>query len=82
MYHDERGLIGESYMSINRMLMLFDETSDDTRQQQQCFQTITEDIPRLWHERYCHLNHRGIRGGFAGPPPPLPPPTCGSANFF
>lgn len=60
-FHDEKGLIAESRMSSNRMFVVFDQTKDDTFRHQQCLQTTAEDIPRLWHERYGHLNHRGMK---------------------
>lgn len=58
-FHDERGLIALSKMSSNRMFMLFDQTEDSS--QQRCMQTTTEDTPKLWHERYGHLSHTGMR---------------------
>lgn len=61
LYHDDRGLIVESKMSMNRMFMLFDQTDDGRRSKQQCFQTKIEEAPMLWHERYGHLSHRGMQ---------------------
>lgn len=60
-YHDERGLLAESKMSINRLFILIDQTSDAERSKQRCFQTVTEEVPKLWHERYGHLSHRGMK---------------------
>lgn len=60
-YHDERGLLAESKMSINRMFILTYQTSEAERSKQHCFQTVTEDMPKLWHERYGHLSHRGMK---------------------
>ena len=60
-YHDERGLLIESKMSANRLFMLIDQTNDTERSKQHCFQTIAEDVPKLWHERYGHLSHRGMK---------------------
>lgn len=59
-YHDDKGLVAESKMSLNRMFALFDQTSGAARQQQ-CFQMSSEDVSRLWHERYGHLSHRGLK---------------------
>ena len=41
--------------------MLIDQTSDAERSKQHCFQTVAEDVPKLWHERYGHLSHRGMK---------------------
>lgn len=60
-YHDDRGLLVESKMSANRLFMLIDQTSDAERSKQHCFQTVAEDVPKLWHERYGHLSHRGMK---------------------
>lgn len=61
-YHDGKGLIAESRMSLNRMFMLIDQTDEEAKpRQQQCLQTTSEDIPKLWHERYGHLSHRGMK---------------------
>lgn len=61
-YHDERGLLAESKMSTNQMFILFDETSNEARpQQQQCLQTVSENMTKLWHERYGHLSYSGMR---------------------
>ncbi|KAG7547302.1 Reverse transcriptase RNA-dependent DNA polymerase [Arabidopsis suecica] len=50
-------------LSGDRMFLLFDETSDEDREwkQQCCLQTTSEDTPKLWHERYGHLSHRGMK---------------------
>lgn len=61
-FHEEKGLIAESKMSMNILFLLIDQTSDEERsRQQQCLQVITEDTPRLWHEQYRHLSHRGMK---------------------
>ncbi|KAG7550979.1 GAG-pre-integrase domain [Arabidopsis thaliana x Arabidopsis arenosa] len=62
-YHEEKGLLAESKMSMNRMFLLIDQTRDEDRAQcqQQCLQTTSDDLPKLWHERYGHLSHRGIK---------------------
>lgn len=61
--HEEKGLIVETKMSLNRMFLLIDETSDAVRaRNQQCLKIATEeDMPKLWHERFGHLSHRGMR---------------------
>ena len=60
-YHEEKGLITESRMSVNRMFVLIDQTDEAERGKQQCLLTTTEDMSRLWHERYGHLSHRGMK---------------------
>ncbi|KAL0844254.1 hypothetical protein Bca101_017500 [Brassica carinata] len=59
-YHDEKGLIAESKMSRNRMFMLHDQSGDGVKQQR-CLQTVAEDVPKLWHERYGHLSYTGMK---------------------
>lgn len=62
LFHEERGLIAESKMSLNRMFLLIDQTSGEERsKQEQCLQIVTEDTPKLWHGRYGHLSHRGMK---------------------
>ncbi|CAA7062104.1 unnamed protein product [Microthlaspi erraticum] len=61
-YHDDKGLIAESKMSINILFMLIDEgNGEGETRHQQCLQSISEDLPKLWHERYGHLSHRGMK---------------------
>lgn len=61
-YHEERGLIAERKMRSNRMLMLYDQTDEDTKpRQQRCLQITSEGMPKLWHERYGHISHRGMQ---------------------
>lgn len=61
-YHEERGLIAESRMSSNRMFALADQgRGDSNSSEQRCLKTTSEDVPKLWHERYGHLSHRGIK---------------------
>lgn len=62
MYHEERGLIAESNMSQNRMFILFDEADDKSRlEHQRCLQIASEEMPKIWHERYEHLSHQGMK---------------------
>lgn len=50
-------------MSQNKMFLLFDQTSDEGRGQcqQQCLKTTSEDTTKIWHERYGHLSHHGMK---------------------
>lgn len=49
-------------MNANRMFMLIDQGKDAAEtSERRCLQTTTDDMARLWHERYGHLSHRGMR---------------------
>lgn len=49
-------------MSSNRMFVLVDQgKSDSSSSEQRCLKTASEDVSKLWHERYGHLSHRGMR---------------------
>lgn len=61
-YHEEKGLIAESMMRPNRTFILFDQSDEGARpREQRCLQITTEEMPKLWHERYGHISHRGMR---------------------
>lgn len=61
-FHDEKGLLAESKMSSNRMFMLFDQTVHKGEpSQEHCLQATGENMSKLWHERYGHLGHSGIK---------------------
>lgn len=60
-YHDERGMIAESKMSMNRMFMLIDQSDEKKPNDQRCLQLVSEEVGKLWHERYGHLIHRGMK---------------------
>lgn len=42
--------------------MLFDQTDGDTKpRQQRCLQMTSENISKLWHERYGHISHSRMK---------------------
>ena len=57
-YHPERGLIWETSMAANRMFIILAHTQP---QEQKCFNTVAEDQPQLWHQRYGHLSWHGLK---------------------
>jgi len=56
LYHKEKGLIVLSRMASNRLFAInvVPVTSS-------CLQTSTEKTTKLWHQRYGHLNVRGLK---------------------
>jgi RNase H-fold protein (predicted Holliday junction resolvase) len=59
-YHPNKGLIAETSMSANRMFILFNKTSSITTPVEECLHTSSE-LTYLWHQRYGHLNHKGLK---------------------
>lgn len=57
-YHPQKGLIIQTNMTANRMFVLLAKAQ---LKQSSCFNTITEDVAHLWHCRYGHLSHKGLR---------------------
>lgn len=57
-YHPERGLIIQAKMTTNRMFVL---TAASQSKKPACFHTTTPDLSNLWHCRYGHLSHRGLK---------------------
>lgn len=57
-YHSKRGLIMQSQMTANRMFVIFAKV---TTQDQVCFKSTFEDKTELWHRRFSHLSHKGLR---------------------
>ncbi|KAB2626152.1 hypothetical protein D8674_017812 [Pyrus ussuriensis x Pyrus communis] len=61
-YHPTKGLIIQTEMSRNRMFILRAQTLVSTNvQPARCLHTSTQDLPYLWHRRYGHLTHKGLR---------------------
>ncbi|GAU32260.1 hypothetical protein TSUD_53880 [Trifolium subterraneum] len=56
-YHDEKGLIMTSHMSMNRMYVI---KAPVVIPQSQCFKITKNDEDTLWHKRYGHLSFKGI----------------------
>ncbi|KAL8106255.1 hypothetical protein AgCh_029879 [Apium graveolens] len=57
-YHPSRGLILETNMTTNRMFVL---SSQSQVKKEACFQVTTTNLSQLWHCRYAHLSHKGLR---------------------
>lgn len=57
-YHPERGLIIQTNMTTNRMFVLLAKSQ---AKKASCFHTTSEDLSHLWHCRYGHLSHKGLR---------------------
>nr|DAD43144.1 TPA_asm: hypothetical protein HUJ06_001374 [Nelumbo nucifera] len=57
-YHPEKGLIIQAEMSANRMFTLLVASQP---KKPTCFHTATQDLSHLWHYRYEHLSHKGLR---------------------
>lgn len=59
-YHPSRGLITRTSMSANRMFILFHKSSNHAAHTGECLH-ISPDLTYLWHQRYGHLSHKGLR---------------------
>lgn len=59
-YHPEKGLLVESKMSMNRMFIL-PARSSPAMQSENCLLLSSVNQSQLWHERYGHLNYRGLK---------------------
>lgn len=57
-YHPEKGLIIQTEMTANRMFVLLTMSLPP---KPVCFNTTIEDLANLWHRRYDHLSHKGLR---------------------
>jgi hypothetical protein len=59
-YHPDKGLIAYTNMSANRMFILFNKSSNTTTHVEECLHTSSE-LTYLWHQRYGHLNYKGLK---------------------
>jgi transposase InsO family protein len=57
-YHPTKGLFIQTAMSANRMFILLAVSQPN---KPTCFYTATQDLSHLWHCRYGHLSHKGLR---------------------
>lgn len=57
-YHPEKGLIIQIEMTTNKMFVLL---ANSQSMKDSCFHTTTSDLSHLWHYRYGHLSHKGLR---------------------
>lgn len=57
-YHPERGLIIQTTMTTNRMFVIVANT-----QEEKCFHSSVQkqDLANLWHCRFAHLSHKGLK---------------------
>ncbi|GJU99983.1 putative RNA-directed DNA polymerase [Tanacetum coccineum] len=76
-FHHDKGLIFQSYMSTNRMFPISEEINVFTEHKTDgCMYTSDEDNARLWHERMGHLSKTSMetlhRKGMVRDLPPFP----------
>lgn len=75
-YHPVRGLIIQTKMTANRMFVLLARAQV---KEASCFHAPAQDLSHLWHCRYGHLSHKGLRTlqykKMVRGLPPLPTPT-------
>lgn len=57
-YHPNRGLIIQTNMTANRMFILLAKSQ---AKKANCFHTTAQDLSHLWHRRYGHISHKGLR---------------------
>jgi len=57
-YHPVRGLIIQTRMTVNKMFVLI---AKDQVKDVSCSHTQAQDVSHLWHYRYGHLSHKGLR---------------------
>jgi hypothetical protein len=57
-YHPGRGLIIQINMTANRMFILL---ANSQAKKATYFHTTAQDLSHLWHCRYDHLSHKGLR---------------------
>ncbi|CAA7019223.1 unnamed protein product [Microthlaspi erraticum] len=57
-YHQQKGLILETQMTINRMFLVYAMKRPISGS---CFKLEEEDLENLWHRRFGHLNNKSIQ---------------------
>ena len=57
-YHLDKGLIIQTNMTANRMLILIDNMQE---KKAACFHTSSQDLSHLWRCRYGRLSHKGLK---------------------
>lgn len=57
-YHSQRGLIVETQMTSNRMLLVYAKKKPVP---ESCFKMEDEDLESLWHRRFGHLNNKSLQ---------------------
>lgn len=53
-------MVARIKISVNRMFILFHKSSDHTVDIEECHH-ISSDLTYLWHQRYGHLNYKGLK---------------------
>lgn len=61
-YHDTEGLIIRTMISANRMFVLMASIAivDTNISKAACLNVTSENITSLWHQRFGHLNMKGL----------------------
>ena len=57
-YHPEKGIIIQTTMTANRMFIVLAKSQPEKNL---CFYSTTSDLTHLWHCRFGHLSHKGLR---------------------
>lgn len=57
-YHKKRRFIMQTHMTVNRMFVLLTHM---TPQSSTCFKVATEDITKLWYQRFGHLSYKNLQ---------------------
>lgn len=57
-FHNQRGLIVETQMTINRMFLVYAKKKPIP---ENCLKMEDEDLCSLWHRRFGHLNNKSIQ---------------------
>ena len=65
-YHPTKGLIIQTDITTNRMFIILSKSPATNLQMQQteggvCMQATSQNLAQLWHQRYDHISHKGIR---------------------
>ncbi|GAA0161961.1 hypothetical protein LIER_18157 [Lithospermum erythrorhizon] len=60
-YHSTKGEIIQAKMSTNRMFTITSEVQHCEKKEENCLQASTEELTKLWHQRYGHLSFKGLR---------------------
>ena len=65
MFHDQKGMLLETYMKTNRMFVIHAEHKNDKRvSEERCLKASEsgkENDIELWHRRFGHLNSKSLQ---------------------
>ncbi|GAA0187368.1 hypothetical protein LIER_34656 [Lithospermum erythrorhizon] len=59
-YHPTKGLIIQTQMKSNRMFTICTKIDHSMEIEKKCLQTTSNNLSRLWHQRYGHLSYKGL----------------------